>query len=112
MANSIQKQMQFLMYSTPSEDVKVSALVKDESIWLTQKAMGELFGVNIPAISKHLKNIFEEGELQEKSTVSILEIVQDEGCRSVKRNVEYYNLDTIISVGYRISSACATQFRI
>lgn len=104
--------MQFLMYSTPSEDVKVSALVKDESIWLTQKAMGELFGVNIPAISKHLKNIFEEGELQEKSTVSILEIVQDEGCRSVKRNVEYYNLDTIISVGYRISSACATQFRI
>lgn len=100
------------MYSTPSEDVKVSALVKDESIWLTQKAMGELFGVNIPAISKHLKNIFEEGELQEKSTVSILEIVQDEGCRSVKRNVEYYNLDAIISVGYRISSACATQFRI
>lgn len=104
--------MQFLMYSTPSEDVKVSALVKDESIWLTQKAMGELFGVNIPAISKHLKNIFEEGELQEKSTVSILEIVQDEGCRSVKRNVEYYNLDAIISVGYRISSARATQFRI
>ena len=112
MANGIQKQLQFLMYSTPDEDVKVSALVKDETIWLTQKAMGELFGVNVPAISKHLKNIFEEGELQENSTVSILEIVQEEGSRRVKRNVEYYNLDAIISVGYRISSARATQFRI
>lgn len=112
MANSIQKQLQFLMYSTPDEDVKVSALVKDETIWLTQKAMGELFNVNVPAISKHLKNIFDEGELQENATVSILEIVQEEGSRSVKRKVEYYNLDAIISVGYRISSARATQFRI
>lgn len=112
MANSIQKQLQFLMYSTPGEDVKVNALVKDETIWLTQKAMGELFNVNVPAISKHLKNIFDEGELQECATVSILEIVQEEGSRSVKRNVEYYNLDAIISVGYRISSARATQFRI
>ena len=112
MANSIQKQLQFLMYSTPDEDVKVNALVKDETIWLTQKAMGELFNVNVPAISKHLKNIFDEGELQENATVSILEIVQEEGSRSVKRKVEYYNLDAIISVGYRISSARATQFRI
>lgn len=112
MAGSIQKQLQFLMYSTPDEDVKVNALVKDETIWLTQKAMGELFNVNVPAISKHLKNIFDEGELQENATVSILEIVQEEGSRSVKRKVEYYNLDAIISVGYRISSARATQFRI
>lgn len=109
MANSIQKQLQFLMYSTPDEDVKVSALVKDETIWLTQKAMGELFNVNVPAISKHLKNIFDEGELQENSVISILETTAADG---KNYNTKFYNLDAIISVGYRISSARATQFRI
>ncbi|MCL4101738.1 hypothetical protein MMG03_001318 [Fibrobacter succinogenes] len=109
MANSIQKQLQFLMYSTPDEDVKVNALVKDETIWLTQKAMGELFNVNVPAISKHLKNIFDEGELQENTVISILEITAADG---KNYNTKFYNLDAIISVGYRISSARATQFRI
>lgn len=109
MANSIQKQMQFLIYSTPDEDIKVSALIKDESLWLTQKAMGELFDVNVPAISKHLKNIFAEGELQENSVISILETTAADG-KNYKTS--FYNLDAIISVGYRISSARATQFRI
>jgi len=109
MANSIQKQMQFLIYSTPDEDIKVSALIKDVSIWLTQKAMGELFDVNVPAISKHLKNIFAEGELQENSVISILETTAADG-KNYKTS--FYNLDAIISVGYRISSARATQFRI
>ena len=88
------------------------ALVKDETIWLTQKAMAELFDVNVPGISKHLKNIYEEGELSESPTVSILETVQNENGRSVKRNVSFYNLDAIISVGYRVNSAKATRFRI
>ncbi|MCI7247484.1 MAG: virulence RhuM family protein, partial [Campylobacter sp.] len=84
----------------------------DESIWLSQKGMAELFSVNVSAISKHLKNIFSEGELTQSATVSILEIVQIEGGRSIKRNVEFYNLDAIISVGYRINSTKATKFRI
>lgn len=109
MASSIQKQLQFLMYSSPDEDVKVNALVKDETIWLTQKAMGELFNVNVPAISKHLKNIFDEGELQENTVISILETTAADG---KNYNTKFYNLDAIISVGYRISSARATQFRI
>ena len=87
-------------------------MLKDESIWLSQKGMAELFSVNVSAISKHLKNIFSEGELTQSATVSILEIVQIEGGRSIKRNVEFYNLDAIISVGYRINSAKATKFRI
>ena len=87
-------------------------MLKDESIWLSQKGMAELFSVNVSAISKHLKNIFSEGELTQSATVSILEIVQIEGGRSIKRNVEFYNLDAIISVGYRITSAKATKFRI
>jgi len=106
------KELQFLIYNTPQEDVKVDVVIKDETIWLTQKAMGMLFDVQTPAINKHLKNIFEEGELDEKATISILETLQTEGTREVKRNIEYYNLDAIISVGYRVNSAKATQFRI
>lgn len=75
MQNELEKQVNFLVYSTPEQDVKVNAVLKDESIWLTQKAMAELFSVNVPAISKHLSNIFEEEELNPSSTVSILEIV-------------------------------------
>ena len=78
------KELQFLIYSTPEENVLVDVVVKDENIWVTQKAMAELFGVKVPAISKHLKNIFEEGELQQKSTISKMEIVQNEGVRSIK----------------------------
>ena len=106
------KDLQFLIYNTPHEDVKVDVVMRDDTIWLTQKAMAALFDVQTPAINKHLKNIFEEGELEENSTISILEIVQTEGNRDVKRKIEYYNLDAVISVGYRVNSAKATQFRI
>ena len=104
--------LQFLIYNTPDESVSVNAVVKDETIWLTQKAMAELFDVQTPAINKHLSNIFDEGELEPSSTISKMEIVQTEGNRAVKRNKEFYNLDAIISVGYRVNSRKATQFRI
>ena len=106
------KELQFLIYSTPEENVLVDVVVKDENIWVTQKAMAELFGVKVPAISKHLKNIFEEGELQQESTISKMETVQNEGTRNIKRLVDFYNLDAIISVGYRVNSHKATKFRI
>lgn len=102
----------FLLYNLPNESVSVKAIVKDEMIWLTQKAMAELFDVGIPAINKHLSNIYEEGELSKSSTISNLEIVQTEGNRSVRRTPDFYNLDAIISVGYRVNSRRATQFRI
>ena len=108
MSNEVIKQINFLIY----DEAQVKAVLKDENIWLSQKGMAELFSVNVSAISKHLKNIFSEGELTQSATVSILEIVQIEGGRSIKRNVEFYNLDAIISVGYRINSAKATKFRI
>ena len=76
MSNELAKQISYILYSSPEEDVKVMALVKDETIWLKQKAMAELFDVNVPGISKHLKNIYDEGELSESATVSILDIVQ------------------------------------
>ena len=108
----MKNELQFLMYHTPESDVSVNAIIKDETIWLTQKSMAELFGVEVPAISKHLTNIYDEGELKYNSTISKMEIVQTEGNRQVKRNIDFYNLDAIISVGYRVSSYKATQFRI
>ncbi|PZX57834.1 hypothetical protein LV85_00015 [Algoriphagus chordae] len=99
----------FLLYTAPSGEVRVQVFLKDESLWLTQKAMSDLFGVNIPAISKHLSNIFEEGELQENSVISILETTASDG-KNYK--TKFYNLDAIISVGYRVNSSKATQFRI
>ena len=101
----------FFLYPLPNNEGEVSTLIKDDTIWLTQKSMAHLFGVNLPAISKHLKNIFEEGELEINSTVSKMEIVQNEGGREVKRSIDFYNLDAIISVGYRVSSQKATRFR-
>ena len=101
----------FLIYKAADEEVSVNAVIKDDTIWLTQKSMAELFEVNIPAISKHISNIFEEGELSQNATVSKMEIVQNEGSRQVKRNVVFYNLDAIISVGYRVNSKRATYFR-
>ena len=106
------KQSNFLLYTGTDGKVNVEVFLKDETVWLTQKAMAELFGVNIPAISKHLANIFESGELKKGATLSILETVQMEGSRQVKRKMEFYNLDAIISVGYRVNSYQATQFRI
>ena len=108
----MKNELKFLMYNTPENDVSVNAIIKDDTIWLTQKSMAELFGVEVPAISKHLTNIYDEGELQYNSTVSKMEIVQTEAKRQVKRNIDFYNLDAIISVGYRVSSYRATQFRI
>jgi len=103
---------EFLLYTVPTGEVKVEIFIQNETIWLPQKRMAELFGVNVPAISKHLNNIYEEGELEREATISILETVQNEGGREVKRKVEYYNLDAILSVGYRVNSTKATQFRI
>ena len=105
-------QSQIILYTTPEGDIKVDTILQNETIWLTQNAMAELFGVNVPAISKHLKNIFEEGELQKEATLSKMETVQNEGGRQVTRNKDFYNLDAIIAVGYRVNSKRATHFRI
>jgi hypothetical protein len=109
------KELQFLIYNTPQFKDKITVVVKDETIWLTQKAMAELFDVQVPAISKHLKNIFEEGELEEQLVISILETTTPHGAIADKtqtKDTKFYNLDAIISVGYRVNSAKATQFRI
>ena len=103
---------EFLLYTAPNGAIKVEVLLSNETIWLTQKRMAELFGVGVAAISKHLDNIYESGELQREATLSVLETVQQEGARQVTRKLEYYNLDAVISVGYRVNSAQATQFRI
>ncbi len=105
-------QNQFLLYTAPDGAVKVDVFFKDETVWLTQKALAELFAVKVPAINKHLKNIFDSGELIREATVSKMEIVRGEGSREVTRDVEFYNLDAIIAVGYRVNSYQATQFRI
>ena len=102
-------EIQFLMYDA---DEKVEVLIEGEAIWATQKTISKLFDVGVPAISKHLKNIFDSGELDEDRTVSKMEIVQNEGGRTVNRETTFYNLDLIISVGYRVNSQKATKFRI
>ena len=105
-------EIQFLLYNLPDEEGKVQVVIKNETIWCTQKAMAQLFGVGVPAINKHLKNIFEEGELSKSVTISKMEIVVNRGFRGkVKEEVEFYNLDAIISVGYRVNSTKATRFR-
>ena len=102
----------FILYNTPEYSEKVQVVVREETFWMTQKAMSELFGVQVPAISKHLKNIFESGELQESTTVSKMEIVVNRGFRGeVTEETTFYNLDAIISVGYRVNSVQATRFR-
>ena len=106
---------EFLLYTAPNGAIKVEVLLSNESIWLTQKRMAELFGVGVPAISKHLKNIFDSGELVEEVVVSILENTTEHGAvagLTQTQQVKYYNLDAVISVGYRVNSAQATQFRI
>ncbi len=105
-------QSEIVLYATKDGKVKIDTIFQNDTIWLTQKKMAELFDVNIPAISKHLSNIFEAGELHKEATVSKMEIVQQEGSRSVTRNKDFYNLDAIIAVGYRVNSKKATQFRI
>ena len=108
------KEIQFLLYSLPDEEGKVQVVIKDETLWCTQKAMAQLFGVGVPAISKHLKNIFEEGELSKNVVVSKMEITTQHGAMEGKtqsKEVEFYSLDAIIAVGYRVSSLKATRFR-
>ncbi len=101
-----------IFYSSPEGDIKVEVVYSEETFWLTQKRMAELFGVEVPAVSKHLASIYESGELEKEATVSILETVQQEGNRRVARKMEFYSLDAIIAVGYRVNSRQATQFRI
>lgn len=103
---------EFLLYTTPSGEVKVEVFFNDENIWLTQDKIAQLFGVDRTVITKHLKNIYSEGELVKDLTSAKFAQVQSEGDRSVSRSILYYNLDAIISVGYRVNSAQATQFRI
>ena len=105
-------ELQFLLYDDPSENSNINVVVKDDTIWATQKTIAELYGVQIPAISKHLKNIYEEGELEDSTTISKMEIVVNRGFRgAVKEDMVFYNLDAIISVGYRVNSRKATRFR-
>lgn len=110
--SDMNKEMRMVLYHADDSDTEVNVVFQNDSIWATQKSMAELFAVNPPAINKHLKNIYAEGELQESSTISKMEIVQNEGGRQVKRLVDFYNLDAIISVGYRVNSRSATKFRI
>ena len=105
-------EIQYLLYSMPDADGKVQVVIKDETLWCTQKAMAQLFGVGVPAISKHLKNIFTEGELNPDTTISKMETVVNRGIRGeVNELIDFYSLDAIIAVGYRVSSLKATRFR-
>jgi hypothetical protein len=106
------QEIQFILYNLPNEDGKIQVIIKDETLWCTQKAMAQLFGVGVPAISKHLSNIYNEGELDPLATISKMETVQEEGNRNIRRIVDFYSLDAIISVGYRVNSTKATNFRI
>ena len=102
----------FVLYTAPTGEIRVDVLLQDESVWLTQKAIAELFGVVKSTVSEHLTNIYTTHELEETSTVRKIRTVQIEGNRKVNRDLDYYNLDAIISVGYRVNSTKATQFRI
>lgn len=105
-------QLNILFYETANEKLTIEVFYEDETFWLSQKKMAELFGKDVRTINDHLKNIFDSGELVAKSTIRNFRIVQKEGNRNVQRQIDFYNLDAIISVGYRVNSAQATQFRI
>ena len=102
---------EFLTFIVEGKEDGVQVAYRDETIWATQKAIAQLFDVGVPTINKHLNNIYSDGELSQSSTISKMEIVQMEGIREVTRQVDFYNLDAIISVGYRVNSMRATQFR-
>ncbi len=104
----IEQHKDFLLYTGADGDVKLRVFLKDETLWLTQKMIADLFGINVPAVSKHLKNIFDTRELNERSVVSILETTANDGKKYL---TNFYNLDAIIAVGYRVNSKKATHFR-
>lgn len=110
--DTLRNEPNFLLYTTPNGKVKVEIFLKDENVWLSQVKIAELFGVERSVVTKHLQNIYDGGELNRESTSAKIAQVQTEGERKVTRNVEFYNLDAIISVGYRVNSAQATHFRI
>ena len=95
----------------PNETIRLEVRLEEESVWLTQAQIAALFGIEVPAISKHIRNIYQSEELERKATVSKMEIVRQEGNRKVKRTIEIYNLDMILSIGYRVNSKNATRFR-
>ncbi len=101
-----------IFYTTPNGQISIQVQYEDGSFWLSQKRMGELFGVDVRTINEHLKNIYQSGELQNEATIRKIRIVQKEGNREVSRELDFYNLDAIIAVGYRVNSYQATQFRI
>ncbi len=112
--NEATNEIQFLLYNMPDADGKVQVVIRGETLWCTQKAMAQLFGVGVPAISKHLKNIFDEGELEKEVVVSKMEITTQHGAIEEKtqtHKVDFFSLDAIIAVGYRVSSLKATRFR-
>ena len=107
------EEVKFLLYSYLEDDINVGVIVKNDTLWLTQKSMAELFGVTVPSVSRHLKNIYESEELEKNTTISKMETVVNRGFKGeLKEEVEYYNLDAIISVGYRVNSIKATRFRM
>lgn len=110
--NQLEKISNFVIFQTATGKVNIEVFVKDETVWLTQKTMGQLFGVESHTITYHLKEIYKTGELEEKATTRKIRAVQTEGKREVTRSLDFYNLDAIISVGYRVNSYQATQFRI
>ena len=110
--DDMNKQIHYVLYHSDDTDVSVNAVVQNDSIWVTQKAMADIFNVDRSVITKHLNNIYKEEELSRNSTCAKIALVQTEGSRQVKRNVDFYNLDAIISVGYRVNSHQATKFRI
>ncbi|MBP1535471.1 MAG: virulence RhuM family protein [Ruminococcus sp.] len=110
--NDKNKEMRMVLYHAQDDDVSVNALIENETLWVTQKAMAELFDVDRSVITKHLSNIYSDNELSKEATCAKIAQVQNEGGRSVTRKVEYYSLDAIISVGYRVNSKKATAFRI
>ena len=110
--NNTPKSSDIIFYSSPEGDVKIEVIFNDETFWLTQKRMSELFGVESNTITYHLKEIYKSAELQEDATTRKIRVVQKEGNRDVTRDLDFYNLDAIIAVGYRVNSYQATQFRI
>lgn len=110
---NMNNEIQFILYQLPDEEGRVQVVIKDETIWATQKAMAQLFGVDKSGISRHIANIFKDGELRQETTVAKIATVVNRGIRGeVEELIDFYNLDAIIAVGYRISSARATKFRI